>query len=96
LLFAGKKSKSSQPYPHPEIHPEETHLLNLRIPVAPLIDLLAMKLNSLSPKDIIHIEILDDVSLISPDVERELPPALRERLDEARKIIAENKPDVEG
>ena len=96
LLFIGEKSKSNQPFPHPEIHPEEKHLLNLRIPVAPLKDLLAMKLNSLRPKDVVHIEILDDVGLINQDLERELPPALRERLNEARKIIAENKPDVEG
>ena len=96
LLFVGEKSKSNRPLPHPEIHPEEKHLLNLRIPVAPLKDLLQMNLNSLRPKDIIHIETLDDVGLITPAVERELPSALQDRLKEARQIIAENKPDVEG
>ena len=55
-----------------------------------------MKLNSLLPKDLIHIETLDDVGLITSAIERELPSVLRERLKEARKVIAENKPDVEG
>ena len=55
-----------------------------------------MKLNSLRPKDLIHLEILDDVGLITPDLELQLPPALQERLEEARKLIAANKPDVEG
>jgi hypothetical protein len=96
LLFVGEKSKSTQPFPHPELHPEQKHLFDINIPVAPLKDLLHMKLNSLRPKDIIHLETLDDVGLITPALERELPPALQDRLKEARKQIAENKPDVEG
>jgi hypothetical protein len=82
--------------PHPELHPEEKHLFDIAIPVAPIADLLQMKLNSLRPKDLIHLEILDDVGLITPDLELQLPPALQERLEEARKLIAANKPDVEG
>ena len=96
LIFVGEKSKSTQPLPHPELHPEDKHLFGSTIPVAPLTDLLQMKLNSLRPKDIIHIEILDDVGLITPAVERGLSAVLQERLREARKQIAENKPDVEG
>jgi len=96
LLFVGEKSKSTQPLPHPELHPEEKHLLNLSVPVAPLKDLLQMKLSSLRPKDLIHIETLDDVGLITPALERHLSPVLQEWLKEARKTIAENKPDVEG
>ncbi len=96
LLFVGEKSKSTQPFPHPELQPEEKRLFDISIPVAPLKDILQMKLNSLRPKDLIHIEILDDVGLITPDVELQLPPAFQERLKEARKVIAANKPDVEG
>jgi hypothetical protein len=96
LLFVGEKSKSTQPFPHPALNPEEKHLFGITIPVAPVRDLLQMKLNSLRPKDLIHVETLDEVGLITPTLERELPPALQERLKEARKQIAENQPDVEG
>jgi len=96
LIFAGERSKSTQPLPHPALNPEDKHLFGLTIPVAPLTDLLQMKLSSLRPKDIIHLETLDEVGLITPVVERGLSPTLRERLQEARKQIAENKPDVEG
>lgn len=96
LLFAGEKSKSTQPFPHPDLDPEEKELFAIRIPVAPLRDLLHMKLTSLRPKDIIHIETLDEVGLITAGVERQLQPALQERLKEAREVIAANKPDIEG
>jgi hypothetical protein len=95
LLFVGEKSKSTQPLPHPELRPEEKLLLDLSVPVAPLRDLLQMKLSSLRPKDIIHIETLDEVGLITPALEKELSLVLQDRLKEARKTIAESKPDVE-
>jgi hypothetical protein len=94
ILFVGEKSKSTQPLPHPELHPEEKRLFDFDIPVAPLVDLLQMKLSSLRPKDLIHLEILDDLGLITPAFEKDLPSILRERLQEARKQIAANKPDV--
>ena len=96
LIFVGEKSKSTQPLPHPDLHPEEKQLLGITIPVAPLQDLLRMKLNSLRPKDLVHIEILDEAGLITPALEQGLPAALRERLEEARKRIAAERPDVEG
>jgi hypothetical protein len=96
LLFVGEKSKSTQPFPHPELHPELKSLFDIVVPVAPLKDLVHMKLNSLWPKDIIYLETLDDVGLITPALERKLPPALLGRLKDARKVIAENKPDIEG
>ena len=96
LLFVGEKSKSTQPFPHPEIHPEEMELVDIRVPVAPLKDLLQMKLSSFRVKDIAHIEILDEVGLITSAVEKQLPSVLQERLKQARQEIAEGKPDVEG
>ena len=97
LLFTGEKSKSTQPLPHPsELHPDEKDLLGVIIPVAPLAHLLHMKLNSLGPQDLIHIEIRDEVGLITPELERALPPVLHARLQEARKQVAANKPDIEG
>jgi hypothetical protein len=95
LIFAGEKSKSTQLSPHPALHPENKQLFDIAIPVAPLADLIRMKLNSLRPKDVIHLETLDDVGLITPAIERELSPVLQERLKEARKQIADSKPDVE-
>jgi hypothetical protein len=96
LLFVGEKSKSTQAVPHPELHPEEKDFLGIAVPVAPLRDLLQMQLSSLRPKDMVHIEILDEAGLISPDLEADLPLTLRERLREARQRILEDKPDVEG
>ena len=96
LIFVGEKLKSTQPFPHPELHPEEKNLFGIATPVAPLKDLLQMKLNSLRPKDLLHLETLDEAGLITPDVERQLPQVLQERLKEARKQIAADKPDIEG
>ncbi len=96
ILFAGERSKSTQPLPHPELCPEGKRLFDLDVPVAPLRDLIQMKLNSFRPKDVTHLEILDDLGFITPTTEHELPPVLQERLQEARRQIAASKPDIEG
>ena len=96
LIFAGEKSNAVQPYPHPELHPEVKDLFGVSIPVASLLDLLHMKLNSLRPKDLIHIETLDETGLITPALEQALPPILQQRLKQARDRIAADKPDIEG
>ena len=95
MIFAGEKSKASQPYPHPELQPELRNLLGISIPVASLKDLLYMKLNSLSPKDLVHIETMDEVGLITPSLEQALPPLLQDRLKQARDLIAASQPDVD-
>src|SRR5260370_28260901 len=66
ILFVGEKSKSTQSFPHPDLHPEEKHLFGLTVPVAPLKDLLQMKLTSFRPRDVAHLEILDELGLITP------------------------------
>jgi hypothetical protein len=96
LLFAGEKSKSTQRLPHPSLRPEEKDFLGIAVPIAPLRDLLQMKLTSLRPKDLVHLEILDEAGLITPALEEDLPLVLRERLADVRKQIAEDKPDIEG
>ena len=55
-----------------------------------------MKLTSLRPKDLIHLEILDDLGLVAAAIEERLPSVLQDRLKEARKQIAASKPDIEG
>ena len=71
-------------------------MFNLVIPVAPMTDLVQMMLTSFRPRDITHLEILDELSLIITEAETSLPIILQERLKEARRQIAEGKPDVEG
>jgi hypothetical protein len=50
----------------------------------PLVDLVRMKLTSFRLKDGAHIIDLDEAGLITPEIEAELSPVLRERLAEAR------------
>jgi hypothetical protein len=95
MVFSGERSKSTQPLVHPEIRPEEREFFELHIPIAPLDDLVQMKLNSFRIKDLVHLQILDECGLISRKVEDSLEPALRERLDKARQQFAKDQPDVD-
>jgi hypothetical protein len=52
--------------------------------LAPVADLVRMKLTSYRLKDRVHIQDLDAVGLITPEIEGQLLPALRERLREVR------------
>ena len=95
LVFSGERSKSTQPLPHPPLQPEMKSIFGLLVPVAPLSDLVRMKLTSFRPKDVAHLEILDETGLISASVEADLPDELRGRLGMARQQFAEGRPDVE-
>ncbi len=95
LIFAGERSKSTQPSPHPDVAPVWMPLFDLSVPVAPLADLVRMKLNSFRGKDMPHIETLDEAGLITASIESDLPPLLRERLRQAREQFLAEKPDVE-
>ena len=52
--------------------------------VAPVADLVRMKLTSFRLKDKVHIQDLDGVGLITPEIEAGLPEQLRHRLAEVR------------
>jgi len=52
--------------------------------IAPVGDLVRMKLTSFRLKDKVHIQDLDGVGLITAEIEASLPEALRERLKEVR------------
>jgi hypothetical protein len=52
--------------------------------LAPVPDLVRMKLVSYRLKDRVHIQDLDRAGLITPEIEAGLPPQLRFRLDEIR------------
>jgi hypothetical protein len=51
---------------------------------APVRDLVRMKLVSYRLKDRVHIQDLDRAGLITPEIEADLPPQLRSRLDQIR------------
>ena len=53
--------------------------------LAPVADLVRMKLTSFRMKDRAHIIDMDSVGLITPEIEQELPEALRARLEQVRK-----------
>ncbi|HEY2845830.1 MAG TPA: hypothetical protein VGJ09_19375 [Bryobacteraceae bacterium] len=52
--------------------------------IAPVADLVHMKLTSFRLKDKVHIQDLDGVGLITPEIEAGLSEALRQRLAEVR------------
>jgi len=54
------------------------------IVVAPVVDLVHMKLTSFRLKDKVHIQDLDSVGLITPEIEATLSPVLAARLAEVR------------
>jgi hypothetical protein len=93
MLFVGEKPRSSYPVPNPDLNPESKTLFGFTIPVASIADLLILKLNSLRPKDVVHLEVLSDVGFISQQVEESLPDVLRARLLLARQQF-ETQEDV--
>lgn len=95
LVFVGERSKTTHPLPHPPIRPQNKELFGLAVPVAALDDLVRMKLNSYRAKDLVHLETLDACGLITPQIEQELPPVLKDRLADARKQFEQEQPDVE-
>lgn len=52
--------------------------------IAPVVDLVHMKLTSFRLKDKVHIQDMDAVKLITPEIEATLSPILAERLAEVR------------
>ena len=52
--------------------------------IAPVADLVRMKLTSFRLKDKVHIQDMDSVGLITPEIESSLSDVLRERLQEVR------------
>jgi hypothetical protein len=80
--MAGERVRPTDIAPIPEFSPPvKTSEGILIVPVA---DLLRMKLTSFRLKDKVHIQDLDGVGLITPEVEVSLPGELLERLAEVR------------
>jgi hypothetical protein len=82
LIFVGEKVRPDYLEPVPGFSPPVTTTEGILL--APVADLVRMKLTSYRLKDRVHIQDLDAVGLIPPDVETHLPAPLRERLREVR------------
>jgi hypothetical protein len=81
LVFLNEKVRPEYLETVPESAPEATREGVLLAPVA---DLVRMKLTSFGLKDQVHLQDLDSVALITPEIEAGLPEALRERLSAVR------------
>jgi hypothetical protein len=81
LLFAGERVRSDDvevvPYSLPEPSPRG-------FMIAPVVDLVHMKLTSYRLKDQVHIQDLDHARLITPEIEQTLSAPLLARLKEVR------------
>ena len=66
------------------VRPEYVAVTEEGVLLAPVADLVRMKLTSYRLKDRVHIQDLDAVGLITPEIEAQLSEILRERLREVR------------
>ena len=78
LVFAGEKVRPEYSEPVKPTRTAEGIL------IAPVADLVRMKLTSFRLRDQVHIQDMDSVGLITPEIENSLPEALRERLKRVR------------
>jgi len=81
LVFTGEKVRPEYPEPTPELGPYR-RIKGLRL--IPLADLIRMKLTSFRANDEAHLKDLDEVGLITPEIEAGLSPLLAERLARVR------------
>jgi hypothetical protein len=81
LVFVNEKVRPEHLEPVPASEPVRT---KEGIPIAPVADLVHMKLTSFRLKDKVHIQDLDGVGLITPEIEAGLSDSLRARLAEVR------------
>ena len=81
LVFVNEKVRPHYLEPVPKFSPAWSYKGWM---VAPVADLMKMKLTSFRDKDRVHIRDLDSVGLITPEIEAGLPEQLRERLTQVR------------
>lgn len=81
VVFAGEKVRPEYVEPIPFSTPVKA---SQGFYVAPVADLVHMKLTSFRLKDKVHIQDMDSVGLITPEIEATLSPILAERLAEVR------------
>ena len=81
LIFMGEKVRPEYVEPVPSLGSAQT-IRGLKL--IPLADLVTMKLTSFRAKDEAHLKDLDEIGLITPQIEAALKPALLKRLLRAR------------
>ena len=84
LIFTGEKVRPNQAVANPPLRPEHLSVHGVEVAVIPVVDLVQMKVSNNRDIDRVHVRDLDLVGLITPDVEKALPPVLRSRLQEIR------------
>jgi len=84
LLFSEEKVKPSQAIPNPPLSPERKKIQGEEVCVMPVADLVQLKLSANRLKDRVHIQSLDAAGLITAEMDRGLPDALRTRLHQVR------------
>ena len=82
LVFVGEKVRPEYVEAVPAFSPSVPTTEGVH--VMAVADLVRMKLTSFRLRDRVHLQDLDAVGLITPDVEASLPPLLRERLRDVR------------
>jgi hypothetical protein len=84
LIFSGEKVRPNYVASTPPIEPQRKDIHGKEIMVAPVSDLVRMKLTSFRLKDQVHVKSLDSVGLITAEVEQTLTPELMPRLKQIR------------
>jgi len=82
LVFVGNKVRPDYPEPVPAFSPPVG--TSEGVLLAPVADLVRMKLTSFRLKDQVHLQDMDSVGLITPEIEAGLSDLLRERLRKVR------------
>ncbi len=82
LVFIREKVRPQDLLPIPDFS-EPTRTVEGFL-LAPVLELVRMKLTSFRLKDKTHVIDMDSVGLITPEIEAALPDALRERLEKVR------------
>jgi hypothetical protein len=83
LVFIGEKVRREYLEPVPDFSKATVTIEGILL--APVADLVRMKLTSFRLIDKVHLLDLDSVGLITPEIEEALPEALRSRLEQVRK-----------
>jgi hypothetical protein len=83
LVFSGEAVKAHQAL-NPPIAPDRIIICGKEVSVVPLVDLVRMKLNAFRDKDRVHVRAMDEIGMITPEVENKLPAELRSRLQHVR------------
>jgi hypothetical protein len=82
LVFVGEKVRAHYLEPVPDF--SNPSVTEEGIALAPVADLVRMKLTSFRPRDKAHVIDLDSVGLITPEIENSLSDPLRSRLQQVR------------